>query len=147
VATVKRKSLDSLDQSHPISRQPGITHPPTAGARWFKSFSTATARRLGCCEKLITAIKDVKNGGMAADTDQMEKVLTEQLEYCEKMLEMEARLDLVVAMLEEIINDLSTSKTWLTEEKRSKLLERAKISYYRAKTLLYLTETTRGTKF
>ncbi|MEM0460794.1 MAG: hypothetical protein QW318_01160 [Candidatus Caldarchaeum sp.] len=89
----------------------------------------------------------MKNGGMAADTDQMEKVLTEQLEYCEKMLEMEARLDLVVAMLEEIINDLSTPKTWLTEEKRSKLLERAKISYYRAKTLLYLAETTRGTKF
>lgn len=73
--------------------------------------------------------------------------LTEQLEYCEKMLSMEARLDLVVVMLEEIIDKLSNPTPELNEENRTKLLEKAKVCYYRAKTLLYLTETTRGAKY
>ncbi|MEM0440905.1 MAG: hypothetical protein QXF45_02425 [Candidatus Caldarchaeum sp.] len=73
--------------------------------------------------------------------------LTEQLDYCEKMLAMEARLDLVVIMLEDIIEKLSNPPFEIHEEIRSKLLEKAKVCYYRAKTLLYLTETTRGAKY
>uniref|UniRef100_A0A7C5Y912 Uncharacterized protein n=1 Tax=Caldiarchaeum subterraneum TaxID=311458 RepID=A0A7C5Y912_CALS0 len=73
--------------------------------------------------------------------------LAEQLDYCEKMLAMEARLDLVVIMLEDIIEKLSNPPFEIDEEIRAKLLEKAKVCYYRAKTLLYLTETTRGAKY
>lgn len=73
--------------------------------------------------------------------------MAEQLEYCEKMLSMEARLDLVVVMLEEIIEKLSTPRTDMDNEKRTLLLDRAKTCYYKAKTLLYLTETTKGAKY
>ncbi|MEM0384517.1 MAG: hypothetical protein QXI02_08225 [Candidatus Caldarchaeum sp.] len=74
-------------------------------------------------------------------------VLTEQLEYCERMLAMEARLDLVVVILEEMIEKLSTQNPGLDEQVRKTILERAKITYHRAKTLLYLAEEAKGTKY
>ncbi|MCS7138321.1 MAG: hypothetical protein NZ941_08155 [Candidatus Caldarchaeum sp.] len=80
-------------------------------------------------------------------SDNLMTTMAEQIDYCEKMLAMEARLDLVVVMLEEIIEKLSNPHPGIDEEKRKSLLERAKVCYYRAKTLLYLTETTRGAKY
>ncbi|MEM4281818.1 MAG: hypothetical protein QW470_06110 [Candidatus Caldarchaeum sp.] len=73
--------------------------------------------------------------------------LKEQLEYCERMVAMEARLDLVVVMLEELIQRLSSQSPDLEERDRLTMLERARLVYHRAKTLLYLAEATKDTKY
>ncbi|MEM1945774.1 MAG: hypothetical protein QW470_06935 [Candidatus Caldarchaeum sp.] len=73
--------------------------------------------------------------------------LVEQLEYCERMLAMEARLDLVVVILEELIQKLSSGSPGIDEQERLRLLERARLTYHRAKTLLYLAEATKDTKY
>ncbi|MDW8063344.1 MAG: hypothetical protein RMI43_04165 [Candidatus Caldarchaeum sp.] len=84
---------------------------------------------------------------MSASGDDVLNTAAEQLDYCEKMLAMEARLDLVIMMLEELIEKLSSPRQGVDDEKRTSLLEKAKVCYYRAKTLQYLTETTRGAKY
>ncbi len=98
-------------------------------------------------EKLIIPQKFVLSDDMTASNAELLESLTEQLEYCERMLAMEARLDLVVVILEEMIEKLSTEKLAIDEQARRTLLERARLIYHRAKTLLYLAEATKGTKY
>ncbi|MDW7978731.1 MAG: hypothetical protein RMH74_08005 [Candidatus Caldarchaeum sp.] len=82
-----------------------------------------------------------------AEEKKLLESLAEQLEYCERMLAMEARLDLVVAILEELVEKLSTQNPLIDEQSRRAMLERAKLTYHRAKTLLYLEEEAKGTKY
>jgi len=73
--------------------------------------------------------------------------VVEQLDYCERMVLAEARLDLVVVILEELLEKLSSPTPGISEATRHSLLQRAKLIYHRAKTLLYMAETTRGAKY
>ncbi len=84
---------------------------------------------------------------MTTSNAELLESLTEQLEYCERMVAAEARLDLVVIILEEMVEKLSTEKLTIDEVVRRTLLERARLLYHRAKTLLYLAEATKGTKY
>ncbi len=73
--------------------------------------------------------------------------IMEQLDYCERMVLAEARLDLVVVILEELLEKLSSPTPDIGETTRQSLLQRAKLIYHRAKTLLYMAETTRGARY
>jgi hypothetical protein len=80
-------------------------------------------------------------------SDEAYTSVVEQLDYCERMVLAEARLDLVVVILEELIEKLSNPTPDLGEATRQSLLQRAKLIYHRAKTLLYMAETTRGARY
>lgn len=70
----------------------------------------------------------------------------EELLFCERMIASESRLDLVVRVLEEIRERLTSIQELDIQqaERKKNLLDRVNILYHRAKTLLDMGEETKS---
>ncbi|HIQ29975.1 MAG TPA: hypothetical protein EYH45_05365 [Candidatus Caldiarchaeum subterraneum] len=68
--------------------------------------------------------------------------LEEQLQYCEKLVASETRLDVAVLILEELQSKIQKIKesSGVVDERLTALADRVKLLYHRAKALLSLQE-------
>jgi len=70
------------------------------------------------------------------------KDIAEQLSYCDTLVSSEVRLDFAILMLEELQEELQKLEENMENKEQIKaLIDKAKILYHRAKTLLSLQES------